>query len=255
MSVPSSPRRPRRIPLAVKLAYTACVAVLVPFYLWAYGPTNFLYFCDVALLLTLAAVWTEQPLPAGMAAVGILVPQLLWVADFLAELFGGHITGMTAYMFRVRTPEGALSPYLLFVRGLSLFHGWLPFFLLYLVYRLGYDRLSLLAWTLLAWALMLVCFFLMPPPPAPADDPDKPVNINYVYGPGDEKPQEWMSELQWLALLMAAYPAIFFVPAHFFLLRMPVWSPPGGGDENAGGRLSPQPGGVKLMPPPPPPPS
>jgi hypothetical protein len=41
------------------------------------------------------------------------------------------MTGMTAYMF-----DGAKP---LFLRGLSLFHGWLPFFLVYLVARLGYD--------------------------------------------------------------------------------------------------------------------
>ena len=50
------------IPLWFKLAYSAFCAVLVPTYLMAYGPTNFLYFCDVALLTTLAAVWLESPL-------------------------------------------------------------------------------------------------------------------------------------------------------------------------------------------------
>lgn len=56
------PTKPHRIPLWVKLAYTAFVCVLVPYYLSAYGPTNFLYFCDVALLMTLAALWLESPL-------------------------------------------------------------------------------------------------------------------------------------------------------------------------------------------------
>ena len=38
-----------RVPLVVKLGYSAFTAVLVPLYLHATGPTNFLYFCDVAL--------------------------------------------------------------------------------------------------------------------------------------------------------------------------------------------------------------
>ena len=38
-----------RVPLGLKLAYTAFMAVLVPVYWRYYGPTNFLYFCDVAL--------------------------------------------------------------------------------------------------------------------------------------------------------------------------------------------------------------
>ena len=41
------------------------VAVLVPVYLRDYGPTNFLYFCDVALLMTLVAIWTESSLWAS----------------------------------------------------------------------------------------------------------------------------------------------------------------------------------------------
>ena len=51
-----------RLPLWLKLAYTAFMAVLVPVYWHYYGPTNFLYFCDVALFLTLAGIWLESPL-------------------------------------------------------------------------------------------------------------------------------------------------------------------------------------------------
>ena len=54
-----------RIPLAVKVLYTAFTAVMVPVYLKDYGPTNFLYFCDVAVLMTLVAVWTEKSLWAS----------------------------------------------------------------------------------------------------------------------------------------------------------------------------------------------
>jgi hypothetical protein len=181
----------------------------VPVYWKNYGPTNFLYFCDISLFLTLWTVWTENPLPAGMAAVGITLPQMLWVADFVAALFGLQLTGMTAYMF-----DAGKS---LFLRGLSLFHGWLPFLLLYLVYRLGYDRRSLPAWTVLAWVLMLVCYFLMPAPPAPADNPNLPVNIDYVYGLSDAEAQHWMPPLAWLAFMMIALPLLFFLPTHFIL--------------------------------------
>ena len=63
------------LPLWLKLAYSAFVAVLVPSYWHAYGPTNFLYFCDVALLMTLVALWREDSLFASMPLVGILVVQ------------------------------------------------------------------------------------------------------------------------------------------------------------------------------------
>ena len=69
-------RTPNRLPLWLKLAYTAFMAVLVPVYWYYYGPTNFLYFCDVALFLTLAGIWLESPLLVSMCAVGIVAPQI-----------------------------------------------------------------------------------------------------------------------------------------------------------------------------------
>lgn len=40
-----------KIPLWLKIVYSAFVAVLVPFYWFTYSPWNFLFFCDIALLL------------------------------------------------------------------------------------------------------------------------------------------------------------------------------------------------------------
>ena len=60
-------QRPHQIPLWLKLAYSAFVAVLVPYYLHQYGPLNFLWFCDVALLMTMATAapslekWLASP--------------------------------------------------------------------------------------------------------------------------------------------------------------------------------------------------
>ena len=53
--MPDPGAAPPLIPLAVKVLYTAFLAVLVPIYWKDYGPVNFLYFCDVALFFTLAA--------------------------------------------------------------------------------------------------------------------------------------------------------------------------------------------------------
>lgn len=207
----ASPNSRRRIPLAVKLAYTAFMAVLIPVYWKNYGPTNFLYFCDVALLLTLAGVWTESRLLVSMSAVGILMPQFLWVADFVAHFVGIPLTGMTNYMFD--------SHRSVFLRGLSLFHGWLPFLLLFLVARLGYDRRALKFWTGLAWALCLVCFFAMPPAGATLADPKLPVNINYVWGFNDAAPQAWMNPQLYLVVWMLALPALAYLPVHAVLRR------------------------------------
>src|ERR1700689_4566422 len=66
------------------------------------------------------------------------------------------------------TGERQFSPSLFFLRSLSFFHFWLPWLLIYIVWKLGYDRRAFLRWWVLAWALLLVCYFFMPePPPAP----------------------------------------------------------------------------------------
>ena len=173
-----------RIPLAVKLFYSAFMAVLVPVYWYHYGPTNFLYFCDIALFLALFAVWRESSIAASAAAVGILIPQIFWCIDFGFELSGTSLSGMTSYMFDERRSG--------FLRSLSLFHGWIPFFLLYLVKQLGYHPQALPTWTITAWAACLVAFFFLPPAGATVPDVNTPLNVNYVYGIDDAQPQTWM---------------------------------------------------------------
>jgi hypothetical protein len=197
------------IPLWIKLAYTAFMAVLVPVYWLNYGPQNFLYFCDIALFLTLIAIWLESPLIASMPAVGILAPQFLWLADYFAHFAGTSITGVSAYMFKAENS--------LFLRSLSLFHGWLPILLVFLIWRLGYDRRALPAWTGMAWVVLPVCYLFMPPPmPNPGNTA---VNINYVYGFGDTAAQTWMPPLAWLALVMFALPLALYLPTHWILRR------------------------------------
>lgn len=210
-SVPAAPlpTNNSRVPLWLKVTYTAFLAVLVPVYWNNYGPTNFLYFCDIALFVTLIGIWRESALLVSMAAVGIVAPQILWVADFVAELCGGHLTGMTAYMFNEGKP--------LFLRGLSLFHGWLPFLLIYLVWRLGYDRRAFVCWTVLAWVLLLVCYTLMPGPRADAASIATPVNINYVHGMSDTAAQTWMPPLAWLSTMLIGMPLLIFLPTHLAL--------------------------------------
>jgi hypothetical protein len=199
-----------RLPLWLKLVYSGFMAVLVPVYWHYYGPTNFLYFCDVALILTLVGIWIESPLLVSMCAVGILLSQMVWVTDFVAHLLGVSLTGMSDYMFQ--------ADHSLFLRSLSLFHGWLPFLLLFLVAKLGYDRRAFLAWTLLAWALILTSFAFLPPPQVDAGL--VPVNINYVWGLRDEVPQTWVSPGLWLTGLIVGLPLLFYAPVHFFFARV-----------------------------------
>jgi hypothetical protein len=202
-----------RLPLWLKLLYTGYVAVLVPVYWRDYGPTNFLYFCDVALLMTVAAIWLESPLLVSSALLGIFLVQMVWVADFLGMLVGYPVNAMTAYMFDPRIP--------LFTRFLSFFHFWLPFFLLGLAWRLGYDRRALWVWTPLAWVLLLICYFVMPAPPAPPGNPNLPVNINYVWGFSEKEPQKMIENPNlYLALVMLVLPLGIFLPSHLLFMAI-----------------------------------
>jgi hypothetical protein len=208
-------RRPTRIPAWFKCAYTAFVAVLVPYYWVNYSPWNFLYFCDVALLVGLAALWKEDPLMASLPAVGLVLPQMLWVFDFLT---GSRITGMTNYMY---DPSRSL-----FVRGLSLFHGWLPFVLLWMVWRLGYDRRALPGWTIVSCIVLLTSFFLAPAPPPPPEHPNYAVNLNYVHGLSDQKAQSVMPAALWVGIMLVGFPLVFYLPTHLALSK---WFPAASG--------------------------
>jgi hypothetical protein len=107
--------RHSRIPLAVKLAYTALVAVVVPVYVVEYGLANFLWFSDIALLVTVLALWRESRLLASTIAVGTLAFELVWNLDFVVRLITGqYLTGITRYMLNEGEPPEHKS---LFVRG------------------------------------------------------------------------------------------------------------------------------------------
>lgn len=212
--LPANPR----LPLWLKLLYSGFLAVLVPIYWRDYGPANFLYFCDLALFFTLGALWLESPLLTSAPLVGIFLPQMLWVLDFFCELAGVRLTGLTGYMFESQRP--------LFTRLLSLFHFWLPFLLLGLVWRLGYDRRAFVLWTLLAWIVMGICYIAMPPPaPTTPESANRPANINYVYGFSSEQPQRWLHPDWYFTGYMAAMPLLMFVPTHYFLAWLFVKKP------------------------------
>jgi hypothetical protein len=203
----------RRIPIWVKLAYSAFVAIVVPYYWATYSPWNFLYFCDIALLVTGVAIWIESPLLVSMQAVAITVPQLLWVVDFLCRLIAGvHITGVTTYMLDSSIP--------LFLRALSLFHGWLPFLVLGLLSRLGYDRRALGIQSVVAIVVFLISYLFAPAPPPSANHPNWAVNINYVYGLDDKHPQTMMAPWLWLLFIMAVTVIVIYLPTHFVLRRV-----------------------------------
>jgi hypothetical protein len=210
-------RASRRIATWVKVVYSAFVSIVVPCYWVTYTPWNFLYFCDIALLVTAVAIWIESPLLVSTQAVAITVPQTLWVVDLLSRLVAGvHVTGVTSYMLDARIPP--------FLRALSSFHGWLPFVLLWLLSRLGYDRRAFRWQTVAAVVVLLVSYLFAPGPPPSASHPNWAVNLNYVYGLDDKHPQAFMAPRLWLLFLMAFHVIALYLPTHLALRR--VFDPP-----------------------------
>src|SRR6185369_13742330 len=130
--------------LWLKIVYTLFICVLVPVYWINYGPGNFLWFSDIALLMTAAALWLESSLLASMMALSVIVLESVWIVDFVIGLIGGSsVIGLSAYMF-----DAKIS---LPLRALSLFHVVLPPLLVWLLYRLGYDTRALFVQIVLAW--------------------------------------------------------------------------------------------------------
>jgi len=185
----------------LKAAYTVIVLITVAVYVFKYPLGNFLWFSDIALILTAPALWLESPLLVSMMAVGTLLPEIFWNACFFGQLLTGRrVSGLTDYMFDERLPR--------YLRALSLFHVVLPVLLLWLIARLGYDGKALAAQSALAWVVLALTYWLT----------DPKLNVNWVFGWGAE-PQHKIPPLLYLALLMAAFPLLIHVPTHLMLQR------------------------------------
>jgi hypothetical protein len=190
-----------KIPGWIKVPYTLFVLFLVPVYWGWYGPVNFLWFSNIALLTMTVALWWESRLLTSMMAVAVFILELGWNIAFFGTLLTGHeMLGLTGYMFDEAVPR--------LVRGLSLYHVVLPWLLVWVVCRLGYDQRALRWQTLVAWVVLPVTYVFASPTR----------NINWVYG-WQESPFGWFSPPVQLVLLMVLIPAAIYYPTHLLLSR------------------------------------
>lgn len=182
----------RAIPNWLKLSYTALVCIIVPVYWHALGPSNFLWFSDIALISLVAAVWLENRLIASAMAVGVLFLELAWVIDFFSM---GQLLKIAAYMFDASEPGH--------IRMLSgTFHLVLPPLLFYLLWRLGYDRRAFSLQSIVTLIVLPLTFAVTTPYE----------NINWVYGLG--KVQDLMPPLLYLVLFYLALVGGIYWPSH-----------------------------------------
>jgi hypothetical protein len=192
-----------RVPLWLKVVWTAWLLVWAPFYWRHYGPQNFLWLCDIANILVGVALWLESPLLFSVQALSIGVVQTLFALDFFWRLvLGSHLTGGTEYMFDPARP--------LHIRVLSLFHLAIPPLLGWAIVRFGYDRRAFTIQTILAWVILPLSLLF-----GPVKD------VNWVYGPY-ERLQTWVSAGLWFAVCMVGFPLLLYLPTHLALSR---WAP------------------------------
>jgi hypothetical protein len=187
------------IPFWLKLAYTAMAAGVLIAYWFRYGPANYLWLSDVALILLVPALWLESALLTSVVAAGTLALELFWVVDWLARLLFGHRSrGLTGYMFDTALP--------LWQRGLSLYHLVVPTLTIWLLFALGYDTRALPAMLLLGWTVLAASWRFTAPGK----------NINWVHGFGGGARSK-RAPVGRLLALMLAFPLLVWLPTHLAL--------------------------------------
>lgn len=192
----------RKISCSSKWFFTIFMALFVPGYWIGYGPSNFLWFSDLILILTFFAMLFESRFLASMAVDGLIFI-LLWNVDFfftlIGYLLGSKLIGFTGYMFNSELPS--------WLRALSLFHVALPPLLLWLIYRLGYHQWAWIFQIVLFWIVILIAWFVT--------DPLKNINAVFSY-----KIFEWLDiGATFFLIIEFITVAIVIVSSHLFFSK------------------------------------
>jgi hypothetical protein len=188
-----------RIPLWLKIFWTAWVLVWAPVYWRQYGAQNFLYFCDLGNVLVAIALWKESSLIFSWQTCSLLIFQILFTIDLvLAIVTGRHLIGGTEYMFDPHIPS--------WIRLLSLFHVVTPALLLWAIWRLGYDVRGWKLATLTAWMVVPVNYFWRPQ-----------YDVNWARGLFFHE-QRVMPGFLYLLIYLVAVPVLIYFPTHRLLL-------------------------------------
>ncbi len=166
MNVATSAVLARRPHALGRLRWIAPLWLLIylPSYSAAYGLTNFLFLCNLGVILTALGLWFPSRVLLSSQAVAAMGIGALWTIDFAGRLlFGRHPLGVTSYMWDPQYP--------LATRLLSLYHVVWPMLLWVCLRRLGYDRRGWALQSGIAALALGVCRLVT----LPAE------NVNYVF--------------------------------------------------------------------------
>ncbi|WP_302503976.1 hypothetical protein [Geoalkalibacter halelectricus] len=196
------PLRSRNPLFIAASGFTLWMLFWVPVVLWAYGPQNFLWLCNLSKFLLLYALWRGHRLIASSQAGLVCLVGVVWTLDFALGLAsGGQLANFTAYMFNPDTPWLA--------RSTSLYHSALPVLGFWLVWRLGYDRRGPWLQSIIGVPAVVGTWLWT--------EPER--NVNWVFAPfGIE--QVWLPEPLFVLCLVFAYPLLLYLPGHFLVLAL-----------------------------------
>lgn len=184
--------------LTLQIIIPIFLVVLIPVYWKNYGPQNFLWLSDVGLFLTLLAVLFKSPLLISMATVGILLVEVAWNVDYFIQLVSRRkMFGLADYMFDKKKSK--------FLRGLSLFHVFMPLIWIWYIYQWHYEPRGFPYQIILTTIIFILTYFL--------SDPKE--NINWVF-----IPRAWKLPIPnwaWLIFLIVGYPILIMWPMHLIL--------------------------------------
>ena len=176
------------------------LAVWVPTYVFQWGWANFVFFCDVAVVLTCVGLWFGNSLLLSSQAVSAIVINFIWVLDVAwRAIFGRHLLGGTEYMWDAQYP--------FWVRLLSFFHLVWPFVMVWAVRRVGYDRRALKLQSALAVVVMVAAYYA---------DPAKNINFSHrdpAFG------WSWGPAPMHMAVMLAFLIGVIYWPTHQLLSR------------------------------------
>lgn len=167
---------------------------LIPIYYHYYGLQNFLWLSDIGLFLTCLALGFNSPLLMSMAAVGVMVLELVWCVGFFSELiFNVNLITLSDYMFNPVYP--------LALRAISLFHIVTPVIWFSYLWQFGYKKAALNYFVLLYWLVLLLTYCLT--------NPNE--NINWVFMPKIMSAHLYASYI-WAFFLILGFPVLIFWP-------------------------------------------
>ena len=197
---------PTTLPIWLRWAALAWVLVWLPVYWRTWGGANFLHLCDLAVILTCIAIWTDSALLISSQAISSPVVDALWALDAGWTFFSGHhLLGGTEYLFDPSHP--------LWIRLLTLFHVVLPVLLLWAIHRTGYDKRGFALQSAIALFVLIASRFTSPSQ-----------NINFAFtDPFFHRalgPPPVHIAVCWTVLVLVAY-----LPTHWLLKR---FFPPAG---------------------------